>query len=161
VASGLDNNTTRTLVGTGSVAVTLANTEKKRGLFIEALRNSGNIRASCKPAGISRSTAYAWRNKWKTFADDWDDALEDACDVLEAEARRRGMSISDRLLMFLLKAHRPDVFGDKATIDMTHKLDGDDLDSAIATELARLSGVSKEAALRATEEDADPTEAEP
>ena len=46
-------------------------------------------------------------------------------------------------------------------MDMTHRLADDDLDSAIATELARLSGVSKEAILRATEGDADPTDAEP
>jgi len=37
----------------------------------------------------------------------------------------------------------------------------DDLDSAIATELARLAGASKEAVLRAAEGDAGPTEAEP
>ena len=48
-----------------------------------------------------------------------DRALEDSCDVLEAEARRRGMSVSDRLLMFLLKAHRPEVFGDKQKVDIT------------------------------------------
>jgi len=29
------------------------------------------------------------------------------------------LSISDRLLMFLLRAHRPEVFGDKAQLDIT------------------------------------------
>ena len=106
-------------MGKKTVALTLANTEEKRRLFIDALQNSGNIRASCRPAGISRSTAYVWRNKWATFAAEWDEALEDACDVLEAEARRRGMSISDRLLMFLLKAHRPEVFGDKQEVKIS------------------------------------------
>ena len=42
-----------------------------------------------------------------------------------------------------------------------HGVTDDDLDSAIATELARLSGVSEEAVLRATEGDADSAEAEP
>ena len=116
--SGQDS-TTFTLAGKGKVAVTLANTEAKRAAFIAALRNSGNIRASCNKAKISRRTAYNWRNRWATFAAEWAEALEDSCDVLEAEARRRGMSVSDRLLMFLLKAHRPEVFGDKAKVDIT------------------------------------------
>jgi len=119
VDSGQDSSTTFTLAGKGKVAVTLANTEAKRAAFIAALRNSGNVRASCNKAKISRRTAYNWRNRWAAFAAEWAEALEDSCDVLEAEARRRGMAVSDRLLMFLLKAHRPEVFGDKAKVDIT------------------------------------------
>ena len=100
-------------------SLTLANTAKKRVAFIASLRNSGNVRASCHAVGISRKTAYRWKEKWATFAAEWDEALEDSCDVLEAEARRRGMSVSDRLLMFLLKAHRPEVFGEKQQVDIT------------------------------------------
>jgi hypothetical protein len=37
----------------------------------------------------------------------WDEALEDACDILEAEAWKRARDKSDLLLIFLLKAHRP------------------------------------------------------
>ncbi len=42
-----------------------------------------------------------------------------------------------------------------------HGLTDDDLDIAIATELARLAGTSPETALRTAEDDADPIEAEP
>ena len=108
--------TSNTITGRSTMALTLANTGAKRAAFITALRNSGNVHASCRAAGIARKTAYNWRNKWASFAADWDEALEDACDILEAEARRRGMSISDRLLMFLLEAHRPGVFGSKVAI---------------------------------------------
>ena len=65
--------------------------EAKRVAFIAALRTSGNVRAACLAAGIARKTAYRWRDTWATFADDWAEALEDSCDVLEAEARRRGL----------------------------------------------------------------------
>ena len=114
-----EHNTTTTLTRRSKVALTLANTDAKRAAFIAALRNSGNVRASCLAAGIARKTAYVWRDRWATFADEWAEALEDSCDVLEAEARRRGMSVSDRLLMFLLKAHRPEVFGEKQQVDIT------------------------------------------
>ena len=88
--------------------------------FLDRLRNSGNIRLSCKAAGIPRRTVYNWRDKWSTFRTDWDDALEDACDALEAEAWRRATDgSSDRLLMFLLKAHRPNKFKERSLQEHT------------------------------------------
>ena len=101
---------------------TLASNRAAMDRFLEKLRNSGNVRNSCKAAGIPRRTAYNWREKWATFRDEWDDALEDACDALEGEAWRRAVDeSSDRLLMFLLKAHRPDRFAErtKQEVDVT------------------------------------------
>lgn len=91
---------------------TLAKNRKAMASFIDKLRNSGNIRASCEAAVIPRTTAYRWRRTWKTFADEWDQALEDAIDILEAKAWKRAAEESDRLLMFLLKAHRREKYGD-------------------------------------------------
>ena len=79
--------------------------------FIKRMRSSGNVRLSCVAAGIPRSTAYNWRNKFKTFEQEWDEAKDDAVDGLDAEAWKRATDgASDRLLMFLLKAHRPSVY---------------------------------------------------
>jgi len=79
--------------------------------FLARMRNSGNVRASCVAAGIPRSTAYYWRNKFKTFEQEWDEAKDDAVDALDMEAWKRATEgQSDRLLMFLLQAHRSDVY---------------------------------------------------
>jgi transposase-like protein len=79
--------------------------------FLERMRQSGNVYLSCKAAGVPRTTAYRWRDKWSTFAAEWDEAKEDAVDKLDAEAWRRATEeASDRLLMFLLKAHKPSVY---------------------------------------------------
>jgi hypothetical protein len=59
------------------------------GAFLAALRDSGNVRLACSRTGIARRTAYDLRDRHEDFAAAWDDALEDACDLLEAEARRR------------------------------------------------------------------------
>ncbi len=97
-------------------------TPKKQGAgewrpaFLAALRNSANVRASCMAAGISRKTAYQHRNRSAEFRAQWDDAIEDACDVLEAEAWQRARSTSDVLLIFLLKAHRPGMYRDRFEI---------------------------------------------
>jgi len=88
--------------------------------FLDRLRSSGNVRAACNAAGVKRRNAYRWRKKWSTFAEEWDDALEDACDILEAEAWKRAIKKnSDRLLMFLLKAHRPGKYKARAVIEHT------------------------------------------
>ena len=88
--------------------------------FLERYRNSGNIRASCQSAEVSRSTIYYWRGKFATFAAEMRDAKDDAVDALDLEAWKRAtQGASDRLLMFLLQAHRPDVY--KPITRMSHE----------------------------------------
>lgn len=111
-----------------------------RPRFIQALRNSGNVRASCQAAGIDRSTVYKAREKSKEFAEAWDEALEEAVDTLEAAAWTRARDgvtrrepvmykgekvgekviteYSDQLMTLLLKAHRPDKYRER--VDMKH-----------------------------------------
>lgn len=92
--------------------------------FLEEFRQRGNVRASCRAAGIDRTTAYLWRSENETFKELWVQAREDATDLLEEEARRRGhdgvdkpiyykgkkvdviKEYSDRMLEILLKANR-------------------------------------------------------
>jgi len=104
-----------------------------RPTFLSALRNTGNVSASAKAAGVDRTTAYkakaaSLQTKNATFAKGWDEAIEVATDLLEGEARRRAIAgveepvyyrgevvgavrkYSDTLLIFLLKAHRPEKF---------------------------------------------------
>lgn len=102
--------------------------------FLRALEQTGNVSASCRAAGISRETAYHWKNRdtsvGRRFAERWEKALEEATDRLELEARRRAFGVdkpvfyqgeridtvkeySDTLLIFLLKAHRPERFSER------------------------------------------------
>ena len=87
--------------------------------FLEAFRNSGNIRAACQAAGVPRATAYARRAKNKTFAAKWDEAREDAIDTLEATAWTRARATSDYLLWKLLQSNRRSLYGDKQQVDIT------------------------------------------
>lgn len=81
-----------------------------RPIFLKVLRNSGNVRAACAAAHITRQAAYKARDASKEFAADWADALDDAIDGLEAVAIDRARRSSDTLLIFLLKAHRPEKY---------------------------------------------------
>lgn len=107
-------------------------------VFIAALLKSSNVTAACRKAKISRSFAYDERNRDAEFAALWDDTLEMALDDAESEAWRRAVKgtvsnrqfdkegnlisttrqYSDTLLIFMLKAHRPDKY--RETIRQEH-----------------------------------------
>jgi hypothetical protein len=59
--------------------------------FLEQLTATGNVSLSASTAGIATSTAYTLKRHDADFAAAWDQALEDAADTLEAEARRRAV----------------------------------------------------------------------
>jgi hypothetical protein len=88
--------------------------------FLEALRNSANVRASCRAAGIDRSTAIKARQRDAAFAAAWEEAVQDALDTLTATAWQRATTGgSDRLLEVLLRAYLPEQFGDRLRVDVT------------------------------------------
>ena len=88
-----------------------------RPAFIHTLRNTANVRASCAAAGVSRKAAYDAKNSDEAFATEWESAMEDACDILEFVARKRAFETSDLLLIFLLKAHRPERYADRLQVE--------------------------------------------
>ena len=73
---------------TPSIAQVLSLTQS---LFLEAFRESGNIKYSCKVAGIHRSTYYDWRDRDEAFKAELPDATEDANDTLEFAAYDRAV----------------------------------------------------------------------
>lgn len=57
--------------------------------FIAALRDTGVVRHAYEAAGMGRTVVYDARKKNPEFAKAWDDAVQDAADLLEMEAIRR------------------------------------------------------------------------
>ncbi len=126
--------------------------------FIEALRATGNVTLAAKYAGRSRNQAYYVRRRSEHFAAQWDDALEEGTDLLKAEAWRRAVNgidkpvyykgevvgsitkYSDRLLMFLLKAHDPK-FRDGSKVEQPGATDvsaDKDIEKSILEKLDRM-----------------------
>ncbi len=109
--------------------------------FIEVLRATGNVTRAAQYAGQSRNQVHDVRQHSEDFAAQWREALEEGTDLLDAEARRRAVTgidkpvfykgkvvgsitkYSDRLLMFLLKAHRPQMFRDGGKVKQTGATD--------------------------------------
>jgi hypothetical protein len=74
--------------------------------FLATLATTANVYLACRQAGITRKTAYKWKEENEEFAAQWKDAMEDALDILEWDGRRRARASSDKLLMYLLDVHR-------------------------------------------------------
>jgi hypothetical protein len=61
--------------------------------FLKAFAETGNVTVAAGVANIHRGTVYEAREKDKAFATAYDDALAQAADRLEAEARRRALHL--------------------------------------------------------------------
>ena len=134
--------------------------------FIEVLRTTGNVTLAAQHAGQSRNQVHDVRQRSKRFAAQWDNALEEATDLLEAEARRRAFTgidkpvffkgevvasikkYSDPLLMFLLEAYDPQMFRDGGKVEQPGATDVDvdrDIEKAILEKLDRMAALDDEA----------------
>jgi hypothetical protein len=91
--------------------------------FLAALKGHGIVRLACQQAQIERRNVYAYRDKDEDFAKLWEEAIEEATDTLVAIARQRAMQGSDRLLEFLLRSHRPEVYRER--FDVAQKVNHD------------------------------------
>ncbi len=87
-------------------------TKSKRGQFLTILRDCGTVTAAAKAIGITRQAAYLAKDKYPTFALEWEQAIEESTDKLVDVAVQRASKAngSDALLMFLLRGHRPTVY---------------------------------------------------
>jgi hypothetical protein len=74
--------------------------------FLAMLATTANVYLACRQAGITRKTAYKWKEENEEFAAQWKDAMDDALDILEWDGRKRARASSDKLLMYLLDVHR-------------------------------------------------------
>jgi hypothetical protein len=109
--------------------------QEKKALFLDAYVEEGTILHAAKRSGIGRQTHYDWINNDPEYVARFQQAREEATQMLEREARRRAiegtrkpvyhqgkvvdtvLEYSDTLLIFLMKAARPGVYRER--VDMT------------------------------------------
>ena len=102
--------------------------EAKLADFLSHLAETGDVSVAAEHAGLRRSTLYKKRGTDAAFARRWAEALDQGLDRLQDHAVNRAtvgvekavwsrgeqvgtvLQPDNRLLQFLLKAHRPDVY---------------------------------------------------
>lgn len=108
-------------------------------VFIKALATSPNVTAAARKAKIARQYAYEARDNDPAFKAAWDEALASSLDAAEGELYRRAVKgtiskryydkdgkllnvdreYSDTLLIFLLKAHKPEKYRETVRNELT------------------------------------------
>src|SRR5688500_6273340 len=91
--------------------------DRQKKKFIEALTAQGTVYHAAQAAGVSRWTAYRWRQDDPQFADLWDQAIENAVDAVENVIYQRALSGDTIAAIFYLKAQRP-IYRDRLNIDI-------------------------------------------
>ena len=108
----------------------------KQRAFLGVYRQCANVRLAARLARCARSQHYWWL-KQPAYAEAFAEARAEACDALEAEARRRAVKgvrkpvyykgkvvgfnrkYSDTLLMFLMKGAMPEKYRDNVKMKKT------------------------------------------
>jgi hypothetical protein len=92
----------------------------KKAAVLSAFKNCANVTRACEIADIARATFYSWLKEDPEFKAAYEAAREEAVEVLEDEAIRRAtVGGSDTLLIFLLKAARPQKYRDYVRQEVT------------------------------------------
>jgi hypothetical protein len=79
--------------------------------FLSAFAQAGNLTAAAELSGMTRQIHYVWLSS-PEYRKAFETAKDIGVDIVQWEARRRAMDGSDRLLIFLLKAMKPEVYRD-------------------------------------------------
>lgn len=85
--------------------------------FLRLLGQGCRVRDAAAAVAIHYSTLYRKREADPVFAKRWEDAQRVSVKHLIAEAERRAMSGSDKLLIFLLQSYDPDKFKQRQAIE--------------------------------------------
>lgn len=114
-----------------------AHTLKRLGVakvnaFFQHLGRTGSVTLAAARAGLRRSTLYHLRKHHEGFAERWREALDMGVERLQDDAMRRAIEGVDkpvwragkqvgsvrhfdpRMVQFLLRAHKPDVYAERA-----------------------------------------------
>lgn len=78
----------------------------RKRTFLAALRKGASVAAAARAAEVRRQQPYEWAAADPTFAERWQDAIEEGTDRLEDRAHELALEGDRHLLMFLLKARR-------------------------------------------------------
>lgn len=105
--------------------------------FLAALAAGKSVAAAAAAAGVARRTAYNWRDSDAAFAAAWDEAFEAGTDRLEDLALQAAEAGSEKLLLALLKARRPQRFTRSlvehgGSLELTLKIAAETLDAKLA-----------------------------
>lgn len=104
------------------------NTGKWKSIFLASLKSTLNVSRAADVAGITRRAAYKARTEHADFAADWDEALEEVVDRIEAISMHQALDPDPKntvMRIFMLKSRRPEVYKETVQNELVGKDGGD------------------------------------
>ena len=86
---------------------------QRKQTFLVAYQLGLTVEQAAHFAGVTPRAAYYWRDKDHDFAQSWRNSRDRFVEALEMCAFQRAAKGSDRMLTFLLKSHRPDIYNER------------------------------------------------
>jgi hypothetical protein len=90
-----------------------------RAAFLAGFATTGTVRGGCAHAGIHHATAYRERQRSEKFALAWADIEQDVTEKLEETALTLALDGEVRLIEFLLKARKPEMYREQHLLEHT------------------------------------------
>lgn len=99
--------------------VTKGETKQKMVRVLNEYVKCGVIGLACDRAGVSRTQHTKWLESFPQYKEMYELMRERFTDGLEAVAIERAKEKSDSLMIAMLKAHRKEVYGEQAKLDLS------------------------------------------
>ncbi len=120
--------------------------------LVAALQETGIVRAACEASGIAKRNHFYWMQMYPRYRAMTRQALREAAEKLEMEARKRAIEgvvesthtkrdakgnvvavhvvrrYSDRLLELLLKAHMPRKYRERSSVEVSGKIQHEEME---------------------------------
>lgn len=137
--------------------ITERRTKAAKKRFLAAFARSGVIATACDKAKVGRTSVFLWRKSDPEFDQAVVEATEEFVEVMEAEADRRGRDgvdepilhrgeivthvrrYSDTLLIFRLKALKPEKYCERQRIEQVKEHDGPKIEAMLAEMRERMN----------------------
>jgi hypothetical protein len=111
-----------------------------RPAFLKGFAKAGTVTGGCTAARIHRTTAYRERRRNDKFAVAWDAVEHQVTDQLEETALTLALAGEVRLLEFLLKARRPEMYREHHQVEVAGPEGGPvELATELGVDLSKLS----------------------
>jgi hypothetical protein len=110
-----------------------------RPAFLKGFAKSGTVTGGCERAGVVRTTVYRERQRNETFALAWADIEAGVTLHLESRAVELAIAGDVRMIEFLLKARRPDVYREHHQVELAGPDGGPVAIAGLGLDLSKLS----------------------
>lgn len=114
-----------------------------RKRFLDSLEVGDSPSKAARRAGGDLQNFKSWRNSDENFKKDWEEAEEQGTEFLEDAATERAIDKSDPLMMFMLKARKPEKYDRGGKLELSGNLNVEGSKAKLLNKIAKLQALKQ------------------